>query len=92
MIRGIHCDLALKLFVNPFFGEKSTVYIGLMFLRKIYKQDYETGKTEVIDYSVDSDKNQKGALQNKGYGNGKYYVPDYRANKLSVLIRGDSIE
>jgi hypothetical protein len=37
MIRGIHCDLALKVFVNPFSVEKSTVYIGLMFLRKIYK-------------------------------------------------------
>jgi hypothetical protein len=85
-IRGIHSDLALKVFVNPFRQEKDTVYIGLMFNNKIYKLNFATEEVEKINY--DYDRNWTLILKNCGFIQGKHYIPNFRVNKMSILCPG----
>lgn len=85
-IRGIHSDLALKIFVNPFREEKDTVYIGLMFNNKIYKLNFVNEDLEKINY--DYDRNWTLVLKNCGFIQGKHYIPNFRVGKMSILCPG----
>lgn len=85
IIRGIHCDLALKIFVNPFPGEKNTVYIGLMYHSKIYKVDHETGEV-IITNIGEPDTNLKVLLKKKQLSVARCYVLNYQVKKVGVLI------